>query len=133
MHHNIILIEQIEKKICEIIYWSRCITTNHMYQVRNLMELPTEHDNVDFMQIITRTYKYSSIICQLQLIRVTIVKISRLLVREDLHAFSIIPARYEHVPMWRTHGKYRKQMKRRSLQLPLQLDKTKMKLIISVQ
>jgi hypothetical protein len=34
------------------------------------------------------------------------------LVREDLHAFSVIPARYEHVPIWRTHGRYRKQMKR---------------------
>ena len=33
-------------------------------------------------------------------------------VRESLHAFSIIPARYVHVPIWRTHGKYRKQMKR---------------------
>ena len=33
-------------------------------------------------------------------------------VRESLHAFSIIPARYIHVPIWRTHGKYRKQMKR---------------------
>ena len=22
---------RIERKICEIIYWSRCITTNHMY------------------------------------------------------------------------------------------------------
>ena len=27
-------------------------------------------------------------------------------------AFSVIPARYEHVPIWKTHGKYRKQMKR---------------------
>ena len=34
------------------------------------------------------------------------------LVRETLHAFSVIPARYEHVPIWRTHGRYRKQMKR---------------------
>ncbi|MGC2597243.1 MAG: hypothetical protein WA395_03825 [Nitrososphaeraceae archaeon] len=34
------------------------------------------------------------------------------MVREHLHAFSIIPARYEHVPIWRTHGKYRKEMKR---------------------
>jgi hypothetical protein len=34
------------------------------------------------------------------------------LVREDLHALSIIPARYEHVSIWRTHGKYRKQMNR---------------------
>ena len=33
-------------------------------------------------------------------------------VRESLHAFSIIPARYRHVPIWRTHGKYRKEMKR---------------------
>jgi hypothetical protein len=34
------------------------------------------------------------------------------MVREDLHAFSIIPAQYEHIPISRTHGKYRKQMKR---------------------
>jgi len=36
---------------------------------------------------------------------------NHLLVREFLHAFSIIPARYRHVPIWRTHGKYRKEMK----------------------
>ena len=29
-----------------------------------------------------------------------------------LHAFSVIPPRYQDVPIWRTHGKYRKQMKR---------------------
>ena len=34
---------------------------------------------------------------------------NHLLVREDLHAFSIIPARYEHVPIWRTPGKYEKK------------------------
>ena len=72
---------------------------------------PTRHDNVDFRPIITRT---SNI---LPLSVVTADKgydseDNHLLVREDLHAFSIIPARYEHVPMWRTHGKYRKQMKR---------------------
>jgi hypothetical protein len=33
-------------------------------------------------------------------------------VRESLHAFSIIPSRYVHIPIWRTHGKYRKEMKR---------------------
>ena len=37
---------------------------------------------------------------------------NHLLVREELHAFSVIPARYEHVQIWRTHGRYRKQMKR---------------------
>lgn len=34
-------------------------------------------------------------------------------VREELDAVSIIPARYEDVPAWRTDGRYRKQMKRR--------------------
>ena len=34
-------------------------------------------------------------------------------VREELDTVSIIPARYEDVPIWRTHGRYRKQMKRR--------------------
>ena len=34
------------------------------------------------------------------------------LVRDELHAISVIPARYEHVPMRKTYGRYRKQMKR---------------------
>jgi len=33
-------------------------------------------------------------------------------IREDMNALSIIPARNEKVPVWRTKGKYRKQMKR---------------------
>ena len=32
--------------------------------------------------------------------------------RDELHAMSIIPARYQVVPVWRTHGRYRKEMKR---------------------
>jgi hypothetical protein len=36
---------------------------------------------------------------------------NHLLVKEDLHAFSVIPARYEHVLIWRTYCRYRKQMK----------------------
>lgn len=32
--------------------------------------------------------------------------------REELHADSIIPARHEDVPVWRTSGIYRKKMKR---------------------
>jgi len=32
--------------------------------------------------------------------------------REKLNALSIIPARNESVPIWRTKGKYRKEMKR---------------------
>ena len=32
--------------------------------------------------------------------------------REELHADSIIPPRNDHVPLWKTSGKYRKKMKR---------------------
>ena len=34
------------------------------------------------------------------------------LLREELGAKSIIPARYQDVPVWRTRGRYRKEMKR---------------------
>jgi hypothetical protein len=72
---------------------------------------PTRHDNIDFKPIITKTSG---------ILPVSVVAADKgydsednhLLVRENLHAFSIIPARYEHVPIWRTHGKYRKRMKR---------------------
>ena len=33
-------------------------------------------------------------------------------IREEMNALSIIPARNENVPIWRTSGRYRKQMKR---------------------
>ncbi|HKG41749.1 MAG TPA: IS5 family transposase [Nitrososphaeraceae archaeon] len=72
---------------------------------------PTGHDNVDFKPIITRTA---------EIMPLSVVtgdkgydsEENHVLVREDLHAFSVIPSRYEHVPIWRTHGMYRKQMKR---------------------
>ena len=59
---------------------------------------PPRHDNIDFTPIITRT---SNI---LPLSVVTADKgydseDNHHLVREDLHAFSIIPARYEHLPI----------------------------------
>ena len=34
------------------------------------------------------------------------------LLREELHAMSVIPARHQAVPIWRTRGRYRKEMKR---------------------
>jgi hypothetical protein len=34
------------------------------------------------------------------------------LLRDELHAMSIIPARYQDVPVWKTHSIYRKEMKR---------------------
>ena len=35
------------------------------------------------------------------------------LLRDELHAMSMIPPRMEKVPLWRTEGLYRKEMKRR--------------------
>jgi len=72
---------------------------------------PARHDNIDFRPLIT---KVSEI---LPLSVVTADKgydseDNHVPVREELHAFSVIPARCEHVPIWKTHGRYRKQMKR---------------------
>ena len=33
-------------------------------------------------------------------------------IREEMNALSIIPKRNEHIPVWKTQGRYRKQMKR---------------------
>ena len=72
---------------------------------------PTRHDNIDFRPIIT---KISNTI---PLSVVTADKgygseENHVLVRDLLHGLSIIPTRYEHVPIWKTNGIYRKQMKR---------------------
>ena len=72
---------------------------------------PTRHDNIDFRPIITRIAE----ILPLSAVRADKgydSEDNHPLVRDDLHALSVIPPRYEHVPIWRTHGRYRKQMKR---------------------
>ena len=60
---------------------------------------PTRHDNIDFKPIITRISN---------ILPLSVVTADRgydseednhQMVREDLHAFSIIPARYEHIPI----------------------------------
>ena len=75
-----------------------------------IRRVPTRHDNIDFKPIIAKIAEI------LPLSVVTADKgydseDNHLLVRDGLHALSVIPARYEHVPIWRTHGRYRKQMK----------------------
>ena len=72
---------------------------------------PKRHDNIDFQPIITRTSEIrplSIAVCD----KGYDSEDNHVLVREGLKAYSIIPARYPHVPIWRTHGRYRKQMKR---------------------
>ena len=72
---------------------------------------PTRHDSIDFRPLITKIS---------ELVPLSVVTADKgydsednhVLVRDVLHALSVIPARYEHVPIRKTHGRYRKQMKR---------------------
>jgi Transposase DDE domain len=72
---------------------------------------PTRHDNIDFKPIVIRIAKINPL-------SVVIAdkgydsEENHILVRENLNGFSIIPPRYENVSIWKTHGKYRKEMKR---------------------
>ena len=72
---------------------------------------PTKHDNIDFKPIVKR-------ISELRRLSVVVAdkgydsEENHILVRENLNGFSIIPPRYENVPVWKTSGRYRKEMKR---------------------
>ena len=71
----------------------------------------TRHDNIDFRLVITRVSKIKPL-------SVVVAdkgydsEDNHVLVREKLNGFSVIPSRYEHVPVWKTRGRYRKEMKR---------------------
>jgi hypothetical protein len=72
---------------------------------------PTRHDNIDFEPIVTRISK----IKPLSVVvgdKAYDSEDNHTLVREKLHGFSVIPPRYENAPVWKTHGRYRKEMKR---------------------
>src|SRR6476646_10265885 len=76
---------------------------------------PVRHDTIDFRPLIIKIS---------ELVPLSVVTADKaydseednhVLVRDILHAFSVIPARYaryEHVPIRKTHGRYRKQMNR---------------------
>ena len=71
---------------------------------------PTRHDNIDFRPLITR-------IAKIKPLSVVVAdkaydsEDNHVLVREKLNGFSIIPSRYEKdVPIWKTRGKYRKEL-----------------------
>ena len=72
---------------------------------------PTKHDIVDFKPIITK-------ISKIKPLSVVVAdkaydsEDNHVLVRDKLKGFSIIPPRYNEIPVWKTHGKYRKKMKR---------------------
>jgi Transposase DDE domain len=72
---------------------------------------PTRHDNIDFKLVITKT----SEILPLSIVvgdRGYDSEENHIMVREKLGSFSVIPARNGDIPIWKTYGRYRKQMKR---------------------
>jgi IS5 family transposase len=93
---------------------------------------PTRHDNVDFKPIVTKS-------AEIKPLSIVVAdkgydsEENHVLVRDDLKAYSIIPPRYqqEEVPIWKTHGRYRKQMKRGYLK-PLYNQRNKDETIMSV-
>ena len=73
---------------------------------------PTRHDNIDFRPVITR-------ISKIKPLSVVVAdkgydsEDNHVMVREKLKGFSVISPRHEKdVPIWKTRGKYRKEMKR---------------------
>jgi hypothetical protein len=92
---------------------------------------PTRHDNIDFQPLIIRT-------SEILPISVTVAdkgydsEDNHVLVREELRAYSVIPARFEYIPIWRAYGKYRKQMKCGYPKLLYHQERNKDETIISV-
>ncbi|MGA8912310.1 MAG: transposase, partial [Nitrososphaeraceae archaeon] len=72
---------------------------------------PVRHDSIDFRPLVIKIS---------ELVPLSVVTADKaydsednhVLVKDILHAFSVIPPRYEHMPIRKTHGRYRKQMKR---------------------
>ncbi|HJS64186.1 MAG TPA: transposase [Nitrososphaeraceae archaeon] len=71
---------------------------------------PTRHDNIDFQPIVTKISKIKSLSIVVA-DKAYDSEDNHVLVRDKLHGFSVIPPRYENVPVWKTRGKYRKEMK----------------------
>jgi len=91
---------------------------------------PARHDNVDFRPLVERT----SGIRPLSIVvadKGYDSEDNHVLVRERLHAYSIIPPRYQAVPIWKTHGRHRKQLKR-GYPKPLYNQRNKDETIMSV-
>ena len=71
---------------------------------------PTRHDNIyRFPTTYNKTIRISASYLYSTADKAYDSEDNHVLVRDILYAFSIIPSRYEHVPIRRTHGRYRKK------------------------
>lgn len=72
---------------------------------------PTRHDNIDFASTITKISKINPLSVVVA-DKAYDSEDNHILIREKLNGYSIIPPRYENVSVWKTKGRYRKEMKR---------------------
>lgn len=95
-------------------YLKLSVSADMLFQLICIIKIrraPTIHDTKDFRPLITKT-------SEILPISITVAdkgydsEDNHVFVRERIHAFSIIPARFKNIPIWKTCGKYRKQMKR---------------------
>ena len=92
---------------------------------------PTRHDNIDFASTITKISKIKPLSVVVVADKAYDSEDNHILVREKLNGYSIIPPRYENVPVWKTKGRYRKEM-RRSYHKILYNQRNKDETIVSV-
>jgi Peptidase M1 N-terminal domain len=94
-------------------YLKLSVSADMLFQLICIIKIrraPTMPDTKDFRPLITKTS---------EILPVSIIVADKgydsednhVFVREYIHAFSIIPARFKNIPIWKTRGKYRKQMK----------------------
>ena len=89
---------------------------------------PTRHDSIDFRPLITRISKIKPL-SEVVADKAYDSKDNHVMVREKLKGFSVISPRHERdVPIWKTRGKYRKEMKL-AIQRFCTINVTKMKLL----
>ena len=73
-----------------------------------IRRVPIKHDNIDFKPIVKR-------ISELRRLSVVVAdkgydsEENHVMVREKLNGYSIIPSRYENVPVWKTQWKIQKR------------------------
>ena len=106
-----------------------CVDTNRQLICKTKTRHSYCHDNIDFIPVL-----YA-----IQNLPISLVVADKgyddeknhKFVRECLLSYSIIPTRFESVPVWKTHGRYRKQMKR-GYDIKLYHQRNKVETIFSV-
>jgi Transposase DDE domain len=73
---------------------------------------PTRHDSIDFKPIVTRIAKINPLSVVVVADKGYDNEEDHILVREKLNRFSIIPSRYENVPIWKTRDVQKRDEKR---------------------